>query len=124
MKKPTVISGVLNRKPKRETIYVAGPIGQAEHHDTNAKAAMEIGHKLLAIGLHPFVPHLCIWWDRHMPRHYEEWMKYDLIWIKRCDALFRLPGTSPGADREVVFARQNNIPVFFELADVILWARK
>lgn len=119
------VKGVLQRKMPREHIYVAGPIGQPEHHDANAKAAMDIGRKLLELGLHPFVPHLCVWWDRHFPgMEYEAWLRYDFAWLKRCDALLRIPGHSPGADREVVFARQNNIPVFFDLAELILWARK
>ena len=35
---------------------------------------------------------------------YETWMEYDLAWLGACEALLRLPGHSPGADREVRYA--------------------
>ena len=50
-------------------------------------------------------------------------MKLDFEWIKSCDALLRIEGISSGADREVEFAKNNNIPVFFakenEVDDII-----
>ena len=37
--------------------------------------------------------------------------------ILHCQALLRLPGESPGADREVQFARDNGVPVLYEVQD-------
>jgi hypothetical protein len=108
----------------RETVYVAGPIGKPENHSANVDAALQVASQLLDAGLYPFVPHLCVWWDLHTPRHYESWMKFDMVWLKRCDVLLRIPGHSPGADREVALAKEVGIPVFFELGDVFMWARK
>lgn len=111
------------RKSKSH-VYVAGPIGKAEHHESNAIHALEWTKKIISIGLHPFVPHLWVWGQKHLTQTYEEWMKYDFAWIDRCDAVFRIPGHSPGADREVAYALDRNMPVFFEIPELILWARK
>lgn len=40
---------------------------------------------------------------------------------RRCDALYRMEGDSPGADREVEFANMHNIPVFFDIDDLNEW---
>jgi hypothetical protein len=39
--------------------------------------------------------------------------------ILTCDAVLRLPGESKGADGDVRIAKQNNIPVYYELADLL-----
>lgn len=96
-------------------VYVAGPIGA---NDAGRRARLDAGinaglHLLMA-GYVPQVPHL---WAAACPADdvasYERWMEYDFALIDRCDALIRLPGHSPGADREVAHARARKIPVFF-----------
>lgn len=52
----------------------------------------------------PLVPHLTVLWDTVFPHPYEDWMRLDFNMIERCDAVFRLQGESPGADREVEHA--------------------
>ena len=49
---------------------------------------------------------------------YEEMMEYCFETILRCGAILRLPGKSSGADREVEFARDNNIPVYISVDQV------
>jgi hypothetical protein len=102
-------------------IYVAGPISSDPMG--GARRAMEAGAELMAGGLVPFVPHLSILWEISHPRSYEEWMSWDFAWLSRCDALYRVPGKSSGADREVEFARELGIPVFFEVVEAVAWAR-
>jgi hypothetical protein len=52
------------------------------------------------------------------PHTYEFWTEIDLEWILRCDALLRLPGDSTGADAEIKFATEHNIPVFYSVWDL------
>jgi len=50
---------------------------------------------------------------------YERFMEYDFTVIEEfCDAVFRLPGESAGADREVALARELEIPVYYSLDEV------
>jgi nucleoside 2-deoxyribosyltransferase len=109
----------------RSHIYVAGPIGpDAVKMKENATIAIRHANNLRDLGFHPFVPHLCVWWHEITPRELESWMEFDFAWLQRCDAVLRITGHSPGSDREVEFARSNNIPVFFSIGDLLMWARK
>jgi hypothetical protein len=92
-------------------IYVAGPFSGEQMQ--NIRVAMLQGAHLLEHGLVPFVPHLSGFWDVVCPLPYDKWLEYDLAWLERCDALYRLQGASPGADREVARAEKLGIPVFY-----------
>lgn len=105
----------------RKHIYVSGPI--SSDPEGHALTAMREASRLMDAGLHPFVPHLSVWWERHHPRPYESWMAWDFAWLSRCDAILRLPGHSPGADREMAAAAKAGIPSFHSVEDVIAWAR-
>ncbi len=107
-------------------VYVAGPLSapDAEGVRRNVQRAIEVGNRLLDAGLWPFVPHLTCQLDAHTPRHYEEWLAYDLAVLRRMDALLRMPGASPGADREVEWMRVLGKPRFYTEAEVIAWARR
>ena len=56
--------------------------------------------------------------DRLHTKGYEQWMKLDLAWLDKCDALLRLPGESPGSDREVDAAKERGIPVYYSVRAV------
>ncbi len=103
-------------------IYIAGPIGKDEHQ-AKMEAAIDVAEKLRRALLYPFVPHLMIPWGAIHEHHYECWMRLDFAWIKRCDALFRMEGVSPGADREVAFAKNIGLPVFYIVEHAIEWAQ-
>lgn len=92
-------------------IYVAGPYsaGNSAH---NIREAVLAADTLLGLGYVPFVPHLHHFWDLIAPGEYEQWMALDLAWLEQCNALLRLPGDSPGADREVEHARSLGMDVF------------
>ncbi len=101
-------------------VYVAGPIGALDAaRPAKIKTAIDAGATLLRAGFAPFVPHL---WAAAMQdhevsadalAHYEAWMDYDFAWLDASDVLVRLPGDSPGADREVERARQRGMAVYF-----------
>lgn len=60
-----------------------------------------------------YLPHLTGLWDLLCPQSYEHWMAYDADWLEACDILFRGPGVSGGADREVGHAYSLRMPVCF-----------
>lgn len=107
-------------------VYVAGPIGANDGGRIGRmQAAAEVGCQLVEAGLAPFVPHL---WGLGYEQafdacDYETWLAYDLAWLLVCDAVLRLPGLSPGADREVQHARDLGIPVFVAVEILLEWAR-
>ncbi len=104
-------------------VYVAGPIGPKEGRLERVHAAIGVAERIRRAGLYPFLPHLALYWDAIHAHEYECWMRWDMAWLRRCDALFRMPGHSPGADREVVEAERIDLPVFYSLAQLIAWGR-
>lgn len=84
-------------------IYVAGPYSTG-NVSTNVKAAVLAGDELAGRGHIVFIPHLTFFWGMLCPHENEFWMQQDFGWVRACDALLRLPGESPGADREVALA--------------------
>lgn len=91
-------------------VYVAGPYTGGDVA-WNVARAMDVADQLLSAGLAPFCPHLSHFLHLHHPHGYETWMALDMAWLAACDVLVRLPGDSPGADREVAEAEQLGIPV-------------
>jgi nucleoside 2-deoxyribosyltransferase len=90
-------------------VFISGPYSIAPQ--ANTEQAIAWMNLLLDAGFVPFCPHLSHYPDIAQPRGYEAWLAYDLVWLESCDVLLRLPGESPGADREVAYARQHGIPV-------------
>jgi len=104
-------------------VYVSGPIsaGPLEH---NLRAALDVGDWVRELGHAALIPHLDILWQFVSPHSWEENLAHDEIILERCDALYRVPGDSPGADREMEFARRHDIPVFTSLRDLHAFLRK
>ncbi len=101
-------------------VYVAGPIGGNPFGCVRqAAAAWAI---LREAGCVPFLPQLSVLHEMVDPQSYETWLEYDFDVIRQCDALFRLPGQSPGADAEVEFAHSLGLSVFDSFEDVRIWA--
>lgn len=105
----------------RTRIYVAGPIS-AGNPEENCRRAVGMGFVLMDAGYAPYVPHYSWFVDvesTYGKGRYEQWLELDLSWISTCHALLRLPGPSAGADREVAWAHQIGVRVFYDLADVL-----
>ena len=105
----------ISSRPNRVRVYIASPyasnpaVGVARQHDM---------WKLLdGFGFHPVAPLLLQHMDPPPDAHTA--MAWDLQEVRQCGAVLRLPGHSPGADREVEEARANGIPVFFSLDALI-----
>lgn len=106
----------------RPRIYICGPVtkGDRTHNFSQACIAQR---ELMAAGFAPFNPMLSMMHpDAYLIEH-EDWMAADLPWVEVADALLRLPGESVGADREVEYARQKNIPVFLSVEELLKWQR-
>ena len=116
------------RKP---LVYIAGPIS---HPDplTNTRAAVLLYRRMIIDGyVTPFCPHLSILvplvcgagdGEGAVDGH-DFWLPHDFEIISHCDGLYRMDGASKGADLEVDFALDNDIPVFRTLDTVYFWAQ-
>ena len=80
--------------------------------------AVAVGDFLLEAGHTPYIPHLTHFWHLVFPHEIEVWYKYDMEWLKLCQALLRLPGESEGADEEVKSAAILGLPVYYELTEI------
>jgi hypothetical protein len=101
-------------------VYIAGPY--SSDPVGNTRSAMAVWDHLRRAGVVPFCPHWTMFQHFLTPSPYEDWLKFDLAWLARCDAVLRLPGASPGADREVAEARRLSLPVFYTVENLLKWA--
>lgn len=122
-------------------VFVSGPITKGNLGD-NVNQAAAASMVLLKAGLSPFCPHLSVFFDgitsrdemrlrywgqaHHLPggTKVEDWYSMDEPWVRASDVLLRLPGESVGADLEVGWAREEGIPVFHTVEDVVAWAER
>ncbi len=95
-------------------VYVASPYTLGSEGD-NVRMSLKASNELINEGFAPFAPLLSHFQHMIFPQEYEVWMALDLEWVSVCDCILRLPGESSGADREVEFARSNDIPVFYHI---------
>jgi len=104
-------------------VYVAGPLTLGDTFD-HVRKAIEAGEMLWNNGFVPFVPHSMTAWAIHTQKSWEEWLEYDEKWLAKCDAVYLLPGTSRGAERERAFAAKHSIPIFQSIYSLIKWSDK
>lgn len=94
-------------------VYIAGPYTNPDPV-ANTHEAIKWGETIERFGCDVVIPHLSLLWHIVVPAPLEKWYARDLAVLARCDALFRFPGASSGADKEVTFAEERGIPVFAE----------
>jgi hypothetical protein len=108
---------------KKQLVYVASPYTNSSRaiQETNLVIGMNACEEIWKSGR--FIPYFTLlthyYNKNHYSHEYEEWMEYCFQILSRCDVLLRLPGESSGADREVEFAKQNNIPIYYTLEDLL-----
>ena len=105
----------------RPVVYVAAPysVGKVT---ANVHKAMDWGDTLIGQGFAPIIPHLDHFMElAEFEWPYETWLDVDFALLSKCDAVLRIEGESPGADREVAFAKERGIPVFTDYVDLIDW---
>ena len=103
-------------------IYIAGPYTNGDT-EQNVHNAMDAANEVINAGLVPFVPHLTHYLHERHPHPYETWIAIDLAFLMDCDVLLRLPGESPGADREVEYANAWGIPVFYSMESLLAFTK-
>lgn len=99
---------------RRTRVYVSGPISNGDQA-VNVRNGVLAAAELLDAKFAPYCPHLTHFWQSIHPQKYEDWIALDFEWIPCCDAMLRLPGESPGGDREVALAMKLGIPVYYSL---------
>ena len=98
-------------------IYVAGPYTKGDVA-VNVKNAIIAGNNLRSLGHTPLIPHLTHFWHLVQEHGIDYGYRYDMEWLEKCDALFRLPGESTGADAEEARARELGMPVYHTYGEV------
>lgn len=99
-------------------VYIASPYTIGDK-DENVKLQIDIASELIDRGYAPYVPLLSHFIHLHYEKHYDEWMILCFAWLAMCDCILRLPGVSAGADREVKYAQQLDIPVFYSINELL-----
>jgi hypothetical protein len=93
-------------------IYVAGPYTRPDPV-ANTHNACRAWKALRDAGFAPYCPHWTMLQQLVTPvADVGYWYDADLPWVAACDALYRLPGASAGADREAARMRELGRPVF------------
>jgi hypothetical protein len=98
-------------------IYIAGQYTTGDPA-INVKRAIDAAEEVVKLGHVPFIPHLTHFWHMIYAHEYEFWMEQDFEWLKQCQALLRLPGDSPGADKEVYLADKLGLVIFWSIKDI------
>ena len=98
-------------------VYIASPYTLGDVA-VNVKVQLDCVDELMTLGYAPYAPLYSHFQHMFHPRPYEDWIEIDLVWVKVCDCLLRLPGKSSGADGEVKCAEENNIPVFYSIKEM------
>lgn len=96
---------------------MAGPLGDGRlpepEVELNVARAIAAAEVLVKLGFAPHVPHLYVLWNKQHFHDAPFWKALDLEWLRQCEALVRLPGTSSGMDDEIDEARKLEIPIFY-----------
>lgn len=91
-------------------IYVAGPY-TGENIQNTRRAILVAEQIRTKFDVNCFVPHLTAMYDLVAPNDWKYWMELDINILSRCDFLYRMVGASKGADMEVAYANDHDIPV-------------
>jgi len=81
-------------------VFVSGPLGTEDRWPETVREACRLANVVADLGFAVYLPHAHVEWHRHFPADYETWIERDFDALRCCDVLVRLPGVSPGADRE------------------------
>lgn len=103
----------------KPVVYIAGPYTNPDPVE-NMHKAIKIADGLLDV-CSPLIPHLTGTWHMVSPKPYEDWLRIDLDYMVRCDAVYRFAGASSGADAEVKVALEHEMPVVYSETELRAW---
>ena len=95
-------------------VYIASPYTKGGHME-NVCRQIDAADEIRDAGHLSYAPLLSHFWHILIPHEYDYWMAMDLEWVRKANALVRLPGASKGADAEVAEAQRLCIPVYHGL---------
>jgi hypothetical protein len=98
-------------------VYIASPYTGGDVA-VNVRNQLRCADLLMDLGFAPFVPLYSHFQHMAYPRPYKDWINLDLEWILCCNCVLRLEGESKGADREVEFAKEFDMPIFYNINDL------
>ena len=103
---------------KKLKVFISSPYTLGDKEE-NVKKSLEVANILIKKGFLPFAPLIYHYQHLLFPQTEEVWLAFDIDWMLECDVVLRLPGESVGADNEVKVAKENNIPVFYDIESLI-----
>lgn len=112
-------------------LYIASPYTNGWMPD-NVRLQLEAKDILMNYGFVPFAPLVNHFSEIYKHRKENEWLEWDIEWLKTCDILVRIRSKrngleipSPGSDKETLTARENNILIveLETLEELELWAK-
>lgn len=127
-KKPEIPTFTYDQLDKecRPFVYIAGPLSSdtKDKELGNVNRAIHVSQQIKELGILPIVPHLSYFWNERSSNEYGFWMNYSANLIRRCIAVFVIPGKSVGVEIEIKFALEIGKPVFSSLTDLIMFVDK
>jgi len=106
-------------------VYVASAIS-AENLEKglgNLRKGILAGVELLKRGYAPYIPHLDYQFNLIQDEHIDVdlYYSYDLEWLSVCECMLVLPNweNSRGVKAEIEFAKENNIPIYYNIEDIV-----
>jgi hypothetical protein len=122
----------------RKRVFISGPIAKGNLAD-NVNNATKAFVDLADAGFAPFCPHWSVYAKESTSQgsdclcvgtasgnetiDYETWLDIDFSWIRASHAVLRLPGESSGSDKELRFAEDHGIPIFYSIDELIAWRK-
>lgn len=114
-------------------VYIASPYTRGDQA-MNTHFQCRVFHELMNDGIvWPYVPLWSHFQHAVFPRHYQDWIDYDLALLPKFDALLRLNAEIPelgyvqeessGADGEVKAFEELGKPVFYSKYELYQWVK-
>lgn len=115
-------------------IYIASPYTKGDPA-INTHFQVQVFDRLMNDGLvWPVIPLVSHFIHLIKPRHYQDWIDYDLALLERYDGCLRLNAVhneldyyvteSSGADGEVAYFESVNKPVFYSITELYGWVER
>lgn len=108
-------------KDTNKLVYIASPYTKGDNFVNTQRQITTAIELLKQPGIVPFCPLLnSVFVNMQHEFSYDKWLEVDFTYLSKCDYLLRLSGESSGADKEVAYAKEHGIPVFYDIDSLIM----